>query len=103
MSDLKRWANIMEFDSSVQNRWKASFACFGSAAAIILLFSLTTWAWFGLQWIAGAAISSLGILLALLSLAAKEKNRKAGIAALILNSIPIIVILTPLVYLIATK
>jgi hypothetical protein len=63
----------MEFDSSVQNRWKASFACFGSAAAIILLFSLTTWAWFGLQWIAGAAISSLGILLALLSLAAKEK------------------------------
>lgn len=77
----------MEFDPLVQGRWKASLWCFGFGVAAIALVALTDAAWHAAHYFAGAAVCFFGILFALLSLAAGEKQRTMAWAALLLNSI----------------
>jgi hypothetical protein len=75
----------MEFDTTVQSRWKVALGCFAAGVAVFAFLSLTRGAWHGAQWIAGAMLCLLGALFALLSLAAGEQRRVMGWVALLLN------------------
>ena len=82
----------MDFDTTVQSRWKVSLGCFIVGVVVFLLVGHTQAAWYEFHWVAGGLVWLLGGLFALLSLAAKEQHRAMGWVALLLN-----VILPPLI------
>ena len=85
----------MEFDSTVQSRWKVSLGFFIAGVLVFAFLSLTFAAWHGANWAAGATLCLFGVLFALLSLAAREQRRVMSWVALALNLVlPVLVLIT---------
>jgi hypothetical protein len=77
----------MEFDPTIQFRWKASFVCLGVGVAAFLAARVAGFGWHGLDWLLAFLSCSLGVFLALLSLLAHERRRALGWVALLLNAV----------------
>ena len=85
----------MEFDTTVQSRWKASLGCFVVGVFIFILIGHTHAAWYAFHWLAGGLIWLLGGFFALLSLAAREHRRVMGWLGLLLNVVlPVVFLFT---------
>lgn len=75
----------MEFDTTVQSRWKVSLGCFVCGVVAFMLVGHTQAAWYAFHWLVGGIFWLLGGFFALLSLGAREHRRAVGWALLLLN------------------
>jgi len=75
----------MEFDTTIQNRWKVSLGFFVVGCAVFALVGRTQAAWYEFHWMVGGLVWLFGGLFALLSLAARETQRAMGWLGLLLN------------------
>lgn len=80
----------MEFDKTVQSRWKVSLGCFVAGLTLFGLLRLTVAAWHGVEWVIGAVVCSFGVFFALLSLAAGEQRRVMAFLVLISVIVPFV-------------
>jgi hypothetical protein len=86
---------LMEFDTTIQGRWKVSFGFFVFGMIVFGLLRLTPFAWYRVDWLFGAVVCSFGAFFAVLSIAAGERRADMAWIALAANLwLPTIVIIS---------